>query len=81
MTPNPKHANLSKKLLRLGQDPQSWISMLALVTLLGVGSGALESADRPSESKAHFSQAVGPAPSQAGVHAEEQLASLDTSKL
>lgn len=77
MAPTIKQANLVTKLLRLSQDPQSWISALAVVTLLGLSSGALESADKPAEAKAKFSKIEGSELGQADAH----LASLDASKL
>jgi hypothetical protein len=67
-----KQRSLLPKLCSLGQDPQAWISALAVVTLLGLGSGVLESADRPAPQLTQ---------SQAGAAADEQLASLDASKL
>ncbi|MCV2367152.1 hypothetical protein [Roseateles oligotrophus] len=82
MTSKNGRASLLKTLLSLSQDPQSWISMLAVLTLLGVGSGALESADRPSEPRPQFSKALSPAQSHPPAPmAEEQMASLDASKL
>jgi hypothetical protein len=65
-----KQPSFLSKLRNLGQDPQAWISMLALVTLLGLGSGLLESADRPTQAQIH-----------SGAVPDEQLASVDASKL
>lgn len=80
MTSTNSPASLLKNLLILSRDPQSWISMLAVLTLLGVGSGVLESADRPTEARAQFSQSAN-AQSQSITQPEEQVASLDTGKL
>jgi hypothetical protein len=60
-------------LLNLSQDPQAWISMLAVVTLLGLASGTFEAADNLSADKL--------AQAQASVPADEQVASLDVGKL
>ncbi|MCV2356255.1 hypothetical protein LNV09_19090 [Paucibacter sp. B2R-40] len=81
MTRTNKQASPLKTLLHLGRDPQAWISMLAVLTVLGIGSGALETADRPADAAVQFRQSAGPAQSQPGAGAEEQVASLDTSKL
>ena len=79
-------AKLEKNALSLMRDPQAWISMLALVTLLGLSSGALESGNSPHESLAASSAPLAPATTLAIQQnhqppESEQLASLDASKL
>jgi hypothetical protein len=83
MTSRNRPASPLQTLLDWSRDPQAWISMLAVLTVLGVGSGALESADRPSEAALHVSQTESPSSAQSSPasKADEQLASLDISKL
>ncbi|MCV2358029.1 hypothetical protein LNV08_03500 [Paucibacter sp. TC2R-5] len=81
MTSTNKLANALKTLLNLGRDPQCWISMLAVLTVLGVSSGALETADHPADAAMQYRQTAGQAPSQPVAGPDEQVASLDTSKL
>lgn len=68
-----KQRGLLTRLLNLGQDPQSWISMLAVVTLLGLASGTFEAPDSPPADQL--------AQAQASPSAGEQVASLDAGKL
>lgn len=75
-----KQTSFLTKLCGLGQDPQAWISMLALVTLLGLGSGLLESADRPNQTQKQ-TQKQTQTKNHSGVVTDEQLASVDASKL
>jgi len=70
---------LLPKLLHLSRDPQAWIAGLALITLLGLGTGSFEPAASnelaaAQEQEAESTQHRWP---QAG----EQVASLDLQKL
>lgn len=72
-----KQGGALTRLMTWSRDPQSWISTLAVVTLLGLASGTFESADsRPAD---QMKQAQ--AQAQASPPADEQVASLDTGKL
>ncbi|WP_310383885.1 hypothetical protein [Roseateles sp.] len=61
------------QLMNWGQDPQAWISMLAVVTLLGLASGTFDAADSRSADKL--------AQVDASTPADEKVASLDAGKL
>ena len=66
-----KQRGLLNRLLSWGQDPQSWISMLAVVTVLGLASGTFDPADKLSPDQL----------AQASAPVDEQVASLDAGKL
>jgi hypothetical protein len=68
-----KQGGWLNKLLNWGQDPQAWISMLTVVTLLGLVSGTFDPADRLSTDQRAQTQASAPA--------DEKVASLDAGKL
>ncbi len=66
-----KQSGWLNKLLNWGQDPQAWISMLTVVTVLGLASGSFDPADSPPAKQQ----------AQASAPADEKVASLDTGKL
>lgn len=66
-----KQRGLLTRLLNWGQDPQAWISMLTVLTLLGLASGTFDAADRLSTDQL----------AQASAPADEQVASVDAEKL
>ncbi|MEJ6004522.1 hypothetical protein WG899_03110 [Paucibacter sp. AS339] len=77
-----------QKLGCLSRDPQAWIAMLALVTLLGLGTGsfepteALELAASQDHTVAPNSMPSQPSPVFSALPpAGEQVASLDARKL
>ena len=66
-----KQGGWLNRLMNWGQDPQAWISMLAVVTLLGLASGTFDPADRPSPDQL----------AQAATLVDEKVASLDAGQL
>lgn len=77
MTTTSKQRGWLTRLLNWGQDPQAWISMLTVVTLLGLASGTFDTADRLSADKLAQAEAQ----DQTSAPMDEKVASLDAGKL
>ncbi len=66
-------------LLQRCRDPQAWIAGLALITLLGLGTGSFEPAAAPEVTAAQEQDLE--APQHRWAQGSEQIASLDVQKL